>query len=86
MYNTNENHKRIAVAIAAMWKQVLGVETTLTNQEWKVFLDTRNRREITQVFRGGWIGDYNDAFTFIQLMYSTNEMNHPGYFASDDLR
>jgi oligopeptide transport system substrate-binding protein len=79
MYNTNENHKRISVAIAAMWKQVLGVETTLTNQEWKVFLDTRNRREITQVFRGGWIGDYNDAFTFTQLMYSTNEMNHPGY-------
>lgn len=79
MYNTNENHKRIAVAIASMWKQVLGVETTLTNQEWKVFLDTRNRREITQVFRGGWIGDYDDAFTFIQLMYSTNEMNHPGY-------
>ncbi|MFQ5636160.1 MAG: peptide ABC transporter substrate-binding protein, partial [Gammaproteobacteria bacterium] len=32
-----------------------------------------------QVFRGGWIGDYNDAFTFTQLMYSTNEMNHPGY-------
>ncbi|MFW2405519.1 MAG: peptide ABC transporter substrate-binding protein [Gammaproteobacteria bacterium] len=79
MYNTNENHKRISVAIAAMWKQVLGVETTLTNQEWKVFLDTRNRQEITQVFRGGWIGDYNDAFTFTQLMYSTNEMNHPGY-------
>ncbi len=79
MYNTNENHKRIAVAIAAMWKQVLGVQTTLTNQEWKVFLDTRNRREDTEVFRGGWIGDYNDAFTFTQLMYSTNEMNHPGY-------
>jgi len=79
MYNTSENHKRIAVAVAAMWKQVLGVETRLANQEWKVFLDTRNRREITQVFRGGWIGDYNDAFTFTQLMYSTNEMNHPGY-------
>lgn len=83
MYNTNENHKRIAVAVAAMWKQVLGVETSLTNQEWKVFLDTRNRREITQVFRGGWIGDYNDAFTFTQMMYSTNAMNHPGY-ASDE--
>ncbi len=83
MYNTNENHKRISVAIAAMWKQVLGVETKLTNQEWKVFLDTRNRQEITQVFRGGWIGDYNDAFTFTQLMYSTNEMNHPGYASEE---
>ncbi|MBT8441388.1 MAG: peptide ABC transporter substrate-binding protein [Gammaproteobacteria bacterium] len=83
MYNTNENHKRISVAVAAMWKQVLGVETTLTNQEWKVFLDTRNRQEITQVFRGGWIGDYNDPFTFTQLMYSTNEMNHPGYASEE---
>jgi len=79
LYNTNENHKRLSVAIASMWKQVLGVETSLSNQEWKVFLETRRRREDTEVFRGGWIGDYNDAFTFSQMMYSLNEMNHSGY-------
>src|SRR5690606_29400562 len=38
MYNTSEDHKRIALAIASMWKQVLGVEATLLNQEWKVFI------------------------------------------------
>ena len=79
LYNTNENHKRLSVAIASMWKQVLGVKTSLANQEWKVFLETRRRKEDTEVFRGGWIGDYNDAFTFSQLMYSINEMNHSGY-------
>jgi oligopeptide transport system substrate-binding protein len=79
LYNTNENHKRLSVAIASMWKQVLGVEASLSNQEWKVFLETRRRREDTEVFRGGWIGDYNDAFTFSQMMYSLNEMNHSGY-------
>lgn len=87
LYNTSENHKRLSVAIASMWKKTLGVETKLFNQEWKVFLETRRLKEITQVFRGGWIGDYNDAFTFSQLMYSVNEMNHPGYASSryDDL-
>jgi oligopeptide transport system substrate-binding protein len=79
LYNTNENHKRLTVAVASMWKQVLGVKTSLANQEWKVFLETRRRKEDTEVFRGGWIGDYNDAFTFAQLMYSANEMNHSGY-------
>jgi oligopeptide transport system substrate-binding protein len=78
LYNTNENHKRIAVAIASMWKQVLGVQTSLVNQEWKVFLATRANRE-TQAFRAGWIGDYNDAYSFAQLMHSTNEQNDSGY-------
>ena len=86
LYNTNENHKRIAVAVASMWKQVLGVETSLVNQEWKVFLDTRTRKE-TQVFRSGWIGDYNDAYTFADLLYSTNQQNDSGYASAryDDL-
>ena len=79
LYNTNENHKRLSVAIAAMWSQTLGVETSLVNEEWKVFLETRRRRETTEVFRAGWIGDYNDAFTFSQLRYSKNEMNNSGY-------
>lgn len=79
LYNTNENHKRISVAIASMWKQTLGADATLVNEEWKVFLETRRRKETTEVFRAGWIGDYNDAFTFSQLRYSKNEMNHSGY-------
>jgi len=78
LYNTNDNHKRIAVAIASMWKRVLGVETRLVNQEWKVFLQTRNRGE-TQVFRAGWIGDYNDPYSFAQLMHSENGQNDSAY-------
>ena len=79
MYNTSESHKRVSVAIASMWKQVLGVKTSLVNQEWKVFLETRKRKETTEVFRDGWIGDYNDAFSFAQLMHSANELNGSGY-------
>lgn len=79
LYNTDQNHKRIVGALAAMWKQTLGVRTRLLNQEWKVFLETRKRKLVTQVFRSGWIGDYNDAYSFSQLMHSKNGQNDPGY-------
>ena len=79
MYNTLEDHRRVAVAIASMWKQVLGVEATLRNLEWKVFVDARNQKTETQVYRHGWIGDYNDAFTFAELLRSTNASNDTGY-------
>jgi oligopeptide transport system substrate-binding protein len=83
LYNTEENHRRIAVAIASMWRQVLGVEADILNQEWKVFLDTRAQRIDTQVYRSGWIGDYNDANTFAELLLSTSGLNHAGYANSD---
>jgi oligopeptide transport system substrate-binding protein len=79
MYNTQEDHRRIAVAIAAMWKQVLGVEVTITNQEWKVFLDTRRQKLVTEVVRNGWIGDYNDAYSFAELMLTNSGLNDSGY-------
>ena len=83
LYNTSENHKRIAIAIASMWKQVLGVETKLLNQEWKVFLETRKQKTMPGVSRNGWIGDYNDAYSFTQLLASDNEQNDSG-FANDE--
>lgn len=79
MYNTEEDHRRIAIAIAAMWKQVLGVEANILNQEWKVFLETRNKMQETQVFRQGWIGDYNDAYTFLELYQSSSGLNDTGF-------
>jgi oligopeptide transport system substrate-binding protein len=78
-YNTSENHKRISLAVAAMWKQHLGVRTRLINQEFKVFLDTRRRKQATQVFRAAWIGDYRDAYTFAEINATTHGMNDTGY-------
>lgn len=79
LYNTSDNHKRIAIALRSMWKTVLGMEATLANQEWKVFLETRKRKQETEIYRAGWIGDYEDAYTFAQLLESTNEQNDSGY-------
>jgi oligopeptide transport system substrate-binding protein len=79
LYNTSEGHKRISIAIASMWKQTLGVEARLMNQEWKVFLQTREQKIKTQVFRSGWIGDYNDAYTFAELLRSDSSQNDSGW-------
>ena len=79
LYNTQENHRTIALAVSSMWKEVLGIETELMNQEWKVYLETRRSKATTEVFRAGWIGDYNDAFTFAELQHSDSGMNDSGW-------
>jgi oligopeptide transport system substrate-binding protein len=79
MYNTQDDHRRIAVAIASMWRRVLGADTEIVNKEWKVFLDTRTQKRETEVFRAGWIGDYNDAYTFAEYALSDTGLNDFGY-------
>lgn len=78
-YNTHDDHKRIATVIAAMWKQWLGVETTLINEENKVFLAQRRMRRVTQVFRASWIGDYDDPSSFLDVLASGNGRNDMGW-------
>jgi len=78
-YNTGDNHKKIALAIASMWKQTLGVYVTLVNEEFRVFLQNRKQKVITQVFRVGWISDYNDPYSFLELFRTGNGQNDYGY-------
>jgi oligopeptide transport system substrate-binding protein len=78
-YNTSENHKKIALAVASMWKQVLGVNTSLVNEEWKVFLQNREQKVLTQVFRAGWISDYNDPYSFLELFRTGHGRNDYAY-------
>jgi oligopeptide transport system substrate-binding protein len=78
-YNTSGVHRRVAVAVAAMWKQVLGVNTELVNEEWKVFVNNRRMGVVTEVFRGGWIADYADPTSFLDLFISGDSMNNTFY-------
>ncbi len=71
LYNTNENHKKIAVALGSMWKKSLGLEVTLENQEWKTYLSSKDQGDF-EVARAGWCGDYNEATSFLTLMVSSN--------------
>jgi oligopeptide transport system substrate-binding protein len=78
-YNSGDVHNRLAVAVASMWKDALGVETTLYAEEFKALLQTIQARQDTQVFRSSWVGDYNDAFSFAQLLQSGFGINLTGY-------
>ena len=80
-YNTNENHKRIAVAIAAMWKP-LGIEVELYNTETKVHYDELQNGEL-EVARAGWLADYNDADNFLNLLKSGVAYNYGRYSNSE---
>lgn len=66
LYNTSENHRRIAEALQGMWEQHLGISIELYNQEWRVYLDRRERGDYA-LARAVWIGDYVDPDTFLSL-------------------
>jgi oligopeptide transport system substrate-binding protein len=78
LYNTHAGHKKIAEALQEMWKQNLGVEIKLFNQEWKVYLDSMRTRNF-QLGRQGWIGDYNDPNTFLDMLMTDNGNNRSGW-------
>ena len=78
-YNTSTPHRRLALAVAAMWRDVLGAHVRLRNEEWKVFVGNRRQRVITQVFRGGWIADVPDARNFLAAFGGPGPLDWTGY-------
>ncbi len=80
-YNTSDNHKRIAVAIAEMWKEI-GVEVELYNTEVKVHYKDLDNHDF-DVARAGWLADYNDPFNFLSLLI-TDTGNNYGEYSSPD--
>jgi oligopeptide transport system substrate-binding protein len=77
-FNTLETHRQLAEAIQNMWKRELGIPVDLANQEWQVFQATREGRRF-DVARDGWIADYLDPNTFLDLFQSDTLNNHPGW-------
>ncbi|WIJ25998.1 peptide ABC transporter substrate-binding protein [Devosia sp. RR2S18] len=65
-YNTNDNHQRIAVALAAMWEP-LGVNVELFNAEVAVHYDALRAGDF-QLGRAGWLLDYNDPSNTLDLL------------------
>lgn len=87
LYNTSDEHRRVAIAIASMWDEKLGVKVKPVNQEWKVYLDLGAQKQF-QIRRAGWIGDYNDAWTFLELLKGDIGKQNPSGYANakyDDL-
>ncbi|MGQ4807244.1 hypothetical protein NKDENANG_00588 [Candidatus Entotheonellaceae bacterium PAL068K] len=78
LYNTSEAHKKIAAAVQFMWKRNLGIKVMLRNTEWKTYLDRLSKLDY-QVARRGWIGDYNDPNTFLEMFVAHSGNNNTGW-------
>ena len=78
LYNTHEDHRKIAVAIQQMWMQELNIQVNLVNQEWKVYLDSHNNMNY-DIARRGWIGDYVDPYTFLNMYITDGGNNKTGF-------
>jgi len=82
MHNTSEGHRKIAEAIAAMWKDVLGIDVSIENQEWKVYLKTIQKEtpveEMPHVWRLGWCADYPDENNWVhEVFHAEQGANRP---------
>ena len=81
-YNAGEVHDKLAVAVASMWKEALGVQASLAAVEFKSLLQDIDRGDV-EMFRSSWLGDYNDAYTFAQYFKSDFGINQPHYRSAE---
>ena len=81
-YNKSPLHDRIAIAVSAMWKQGLGAKVALRAEEFRVLKQTIDLRQAV-AFRGSWIADYNDAYSFLQVLRGGFGINLPRYQSAE---
>jgi len=79
LFNSNNSIKQVAIAIASMWKETLGVDSELMDEEYRVFLDSRRNTSRWEVARLGWTADYNDAGNFLDILRSFSPNNDARY-------
>ena len=73
LYNTSEGHKAIAEYLQSALAGI-GITMNLENQEWNTFLDTRKAGNFS-IARNGWLGDYNDPISFLDMWTSASGNN-----------
>ena len=78
LYNTDDSHKAVGEALQNMWQTVLGVTVQLDNQEWATFLQTRKDGDYS-IARNGWIADYNDPMSFLDMWLTGGGNNDAQY-------
>jgi len=84
VYSTSENNRNVLIAIAAMWKQKLGIETQLNNQEGRVVSAMGSNKSYKDLHFFSWIGDYPDPVSFLQITRSdVTQLNFPAYDSPD---
>lgn len=78
LFNSSESHRKIAEALQAMWREELGIEVSLLNQEWRTYLQRRSSGDF-ELARAVWIGDYVEPSTFLDLWTSESGNNWAGW-------
>jgi oligopeptide transport system substrate-binding protein len=79
LFNSSPSIKQTAILVAAMWREVLGVDTILTDEEFRVFLESRHDKHKWDVLRQAWTADYNDASSFLDILRARSSTNDSGY-------
>jgi oligopeptide transport system substrate-binding protein len=79
LFNSSPSIKQTAILVAGMWKQALGVDTILTDEEFRVFLESRHDKRKWDVVRLAWTADYNDASSFLDILRANSLNNDTGY-------
>ena len=82
LYNTNDASRKVALAIAAMWQKNLGVVTSVHNQEWKVYLQSRRTGQF-EVLRNNWGAAYNFVTTYTPEYACGSDVNVSGLCLPD---
>jgi oligopeptide transport system substrate-binding protein len=77
-FNTSDQHRKIGVAIQQMWKKELNIDIVLQNRDWKVYLDNESTANF-DLSRAGWIGDYVDPNTFLDMWITDGGVNRTGW-------
>ncbi len=75
---SKETNAALATAIQAMWEKYLGVEVEIQSMEWTAYM-VAMQEEDYDIMGGGWIGDYIDPLTFLEMWTAGNGNNRTGW-------
>ncbi len=74
-FDTKERNRLVAEILQNQWKKVLGLNVTLQNQEWKVYLKKLST-SAPALYRQGWAADYQDTDTFMGMFICASGNNY----------
>ncbi|QTN32454.1 peptide ABC transporter substrate-binding protein [Akkermansiaceae bacterium] len=75
---SRETAATLATAVQAMWREHLGVEVEIENKEWTAYLVATQSLDY-DIVSAGWIGDFIDPLTFLEIWSPGNGNNNTGW-------
>lgn len=76
--NSSGTARTVAEFFQESWKKHLGIEVTILQQDWQVYLSSQHALKF-DIARAGWVGDYADPFTFLSIFRTGDGNNDTGW-------